>query len=318
VESRAAAKGLLADSKHLLDDSRAGLRRGMEQLASKAHRGGSPGSNRGSFEQHQQGQDGSHSARASLEVPAAAAVGTPAASPQPAAAAAADAAADAGATSDNTPAAAVVDAADEPCTPDADAATSTAAAAGGSPAAAAPAAPAPAAPAPAEGGTPPASGVVGGLLGTAANAAAAGTAAGAAEGPSAAAAVGVDGAKSSSSRRGVVVMLLAEGLEVVGEKGTKVGPVSRRTRLQPARVFPRLSRAVLVLSLLPWPALNRHAIAPLLAQVPNIRAARLGLEVECVLSASLTYSRDMGWQSAGERTRVLVSSFCWCIHMHTR
>jgi hypothetical protein len=35
------------------------------------------------------------------------------------------------------------------------------------------------------------------------------------------------------------------------------------------------------------------------AQVPNIRAAQLGLEVECVLSACLTYSSTLGWQSAG-------------------
>jgi hypothetical protein len=33
----------------------------------------------------------------------------------------------------------------------------------------------------------------------------------------------VAGAKGSAGRRGVVVMLLAEGLEVIGEKGTKVG-----------------------------------------------------------------------------------------------
>jgi hypothetical protein len=32
----------------------------------------------------------------------------------------------------------------------------------------------------------------------------------------------VAGAKGSACRRGVVVMLLAEGLEVIGEKGTKV------------------------------------------------------------------------------------------------
>lgn len=37
----------------------------------------------------------------------------------------------------------------------------------------------------------------------------------------------------------------------------------------------------------------------LLLQVPNIRAAQLGLEVECVLSACLTYSSTLGWQSAG-------------------
>jgi hypothetical protein len=42
----------------------------------------------------------------------------------------------------------------------------------------------------------------------------------------------------------------------------------------------------------------------LVPQVPNIRATRLGLEVECVLSASLTYSSTLGWQSAGEHTSV--------------
>ncbi|KAF6255279.1 hypothetical protein COO60DRAFT_1702917 [Scenedesmus sp. NREL 46B-D3] len=71
---------------------------------------------------------------------------------------------------------------------------------------------------------------------------------------------GVTGAKGSAGRRGVVVMLLAEGLEVVGEKGSKV---------------------------------------------PNIRAAQLGLEVEACLSASLTYSPLLGWQSAGLSFEVL-------------
>jgi hypothetical protein len=42
------------------------------------------------------------------------------------------------------------------------------------------------------------------------------------------------------------------------------------------------------------------AAAAVLLQVPNIRAAQLGLEVEACLSASLTYSPLLGWQSAGE------------------
>jgi hypothetical protein len=36
------------------------------------------------------------------------------------------------------------------------------------------------------------------------------------------AAAGVAGGRGSGSRKGVVVMLLAEGLEILGEKGTKV------------------------------------------------------------------------------------------------
>jgi hypothetical protein len=40
-------------------------------------------------------------------------------------------------------------------------------------------------------------------------------------------------------------------------------------------------------------------LPPTLLQVPNIRASQLGLEVEACLSASLTYSPLLGWQSAG-------------------
>jgi hypothetical protein len=46
---------------------------------------------------------------------------------------------------------------------------------------------------------------------------------GASAAAAAATAAGVAGGKGSGSRKGVVVMLLAEGLEILGEKGTKVG-----------------------------------------------------------------------------------------------
>jgi hypothetical protein len=50
-------------------------------------------------------------------------------------------------------------------------------------------------------------------------------------------------------------------------------------------------------------------------QVPNVRAARLGLQVEALLSATLTYTPDMGWQSSGEAECVLVVlgvvARCW-------